>query len=309
MTTAEREQQILPPKLTVEEADMARAAQRCIMAALDHSKAATITLESDDGSQPVIQLPPQALRFIAQLLGALSERKPVVLMPTKQELSTVEAANYLNVSRPFVIKEIESKRLACRMVGSHRRIAFDDLQAYASKMRADQRGALQRMADNAREIGLDYFVPGLDAARQEQFYRAQLQLARRFDLPEKCFSAPPDAGESKSIELGTAVGTTKCTKEHESLGMLTEAAASPHHWVTIPTNQPVSVPPFRVVRVFRGYSTPVLAFLAFSCGQRVSFPWLVSSLAPPETNSKGKTLLFVLFELFGGKNSRRSAGG
>ena len=73
-----------------------------------------------------------------------------------QELSTVEAANFLNVSRPFVIKEIESKRLACRMVGSHRRIAFDDLQAYASKMRADQKGALQRMADNARELGLDY---------------------------------------------------------------------------------------------------------------------------------------------------------
>ena len=156
MTTAEREQQILPPKLTVEEADMARAAQRCIMAALDHSKAATITLESDDRSQPAIQLPPQALRFIAQLLGALSEHKPVVLMPTKQELSTVEAANFLNVSRPFVIKEIESKRLACRMVGSHRRIAFDDLQAYSSKMRADQKGALQRMADNARELGLDY---------------------------------------------------------------------------------------------------------------------------------------------------------
>ena len=156
MTTAEREQPILPPKLTVEEVDMARAAQRCIVAALDPSKAATITLESDDGSQPAIQLPPQALRFIAQLLGALSERKPVVLMPTKQELSTVEAANYLNVSRPFVIKEIESKRLACRMVGSHRRIAFDDLQAYASKMRADQKGALQRMADSARELGLAY---------------------------------------------------------------------------------------------------------------------------------------------------------
>jgi TatD DNase family protein len=33
------------------------------------------------------------------------------------------------------------------------------------------------------EVGLDYFVPGLDPARQERFYRAQLQLARRFDLP------------------------------------------------------------------------------------------------------------------------------
>ena len=156
MNTAEHEQQTLPPKLTVEEADMARVAQRCLMAALDHSKAASITLESDDGSQPVIQLPPKALRLIAQLLGVLSERKPVVLMPTKQELSTVEAANFLNVSRPFVIKEIEAQRLACRMVGSHRRIAFDDLQAYASKMRANQKGALQRMADNARELGLDY---------------------------------------------------------------------------------------------------------------------------------------------------------
>ena len=64
MPTAEREQQILLRKLTIKEADMARVAQRCIMAALDHSKAATITLESDDGFQPAIQLPPQALRFI-----------------------------------------------------------------------------------------------------------------------------------------------------------------------------------------------------------------------------------------------------
>jgi excisionase family DNA binding protein len=155
MTTGQREQHLLPPRLTAEEAEMARVAQRCIMAALDHSKAATITLECDDGSQPAIQLPPRALRFIAQLLGALSERRPVVVMPTKQELSTVEAANYLNVSRPFVIKEIESGRLPCRMVGSHRRIAFDDLQAYATQMRADWKGALRRMADNARELGLD----------------------------------------------------------------------------------------------------------------------------------------------------------
>lgn len=52
--------------------------------------------------------------------------------------------------------------------------------------------ALERLLEQHRhdphlvavgEVGLDYFVPGLDAARQEQFYRAQLQLARRFDLP------------------------------------------------------------------------------------------------------------------------------
>ncbi|WP_396268146.1 excisionase family DNA-binding protein [Ideonella sp.] len=156
MSTTERAQQPLPPPLTAEEAEMARTAQRCIMAALDHSRAATITLQSDDGSQPSIQVPPQALRFIAQLLGAMSDRRPVMLMPSKQEVSTVEAANYLNVSRPYVIKEIEAGRLPHRLVGTHRRIAFADLEAYAQRTRTRQEAALQRMADNAKDLGLEY---------------------------------------------------------------------------------------------------------------------------------------------------------
>ena len=68
----------------------------------------------------------------------------------------MEAANFLNVSRPFVIKEMESGRLPYRKVGSHRRVVMDDLLAYAQKMRAQQTSALNRMADNARELGLDY---------------------------------------------------------------------------------------------------------------------------------------------------------
>ena len=43
-----------------------------------------------------------------------------------------------------------------RKVGSHRRVAFDDLISYAQKMREQQAGALERMAYNARELGLDY---------------------------------------------------------------------------------------------------------------------------------------------------------
>lgn len=157
MATLERSRRRIPaPRLSPEEAEMARAAQRCIMTALDHSRAAAIALDSEDGETPSVQLPPQALKLIAQLLGMMSERRPVVLMPAKQEMSTVEAANYLNVSRPFVIKEIEAGRLKHRMVGSHRRIEFEDLDAYAREMRARQEVALQRMADDAREMGLEY---------------------------------------------------------------------------------------------------------------------------------------------------------
>ena len=156
MATLERSRPLSPPDLTPEEAEMARTAQRCIMEALDHSKAATITVESEDGTPPAIKLPPQALRLIAAVLGALSERREVVLMPAKREFSTVEVANFLNVSRPFVIKEIEAGRLKHRMVGTHRRVEFEDLQAYARQMRANQAAALQRMADDARELGLEY---------------------------------------------------------------------------------------------------------------------------------------------------------
>lgn len=135
---------------------MARAAQRSIMAALDHSRAAKFILTSDDGSEPSIALPPSALKLIGQLLGAMSQGGPVVFMPQKQELTTIEAANFLSVSRPFVIKEIERGNLRCRMVGSHRRIAFDDLIAYADGLGQRRHDALERMADNARELGLEY---------------------------------------------------------------------------------------------------------------------------------------------------------
>ncbi|MFD1557734.1 excisionase family DNA-binding protein [Paraburkholderia silviterrae] len=145
-----------PPAMSEHEMELARVAQRCIMEALDHSRAVSITLSTETGLHPSIEVPPAALKLIGQLLGAMSEGKTVVLMPDKQEFTTVEAANYLNVSRPFVIKEIEEGRIKHRMVGTHRRIALEDLLAYERGMRERQSAALDRMAENARDLGLDY---------------------------------------------------------------------------------------------------------------------------------------------------------
>jgi excisionase family DNA binding protein len=142
--------------MSKQDREMAALAQRCLMESLDRSRAAAITLTTDTGEHPSIAVPPAALKLIGQLLGAMSEGRAVTLIPSKQEFSTVEAANFLNVSRPFVIKEIEAGRLPHRKVGTHRRIAFEDLLAYAQQMRARQQAALERMADNARELGLDY---------------------------------------------------------------------------------------------------------------------------------------------------------
>lgn len=156
MRTLERFRQVLPPPMSPQDIEMARVAQRCIMEALDHSRAAAITLTTDTGEHPRVEVPPAALKLIGQLLGAISEGRPISLVPSNQEFSTVEAAHFLNVSRPFVIKEISAGRLAHRMVGTHRRVAFEDLIAYSRKMREQQEAALLRLAENARELGLEY---------------------------------------------------------------------------------------------------------------------------------------------------------
>lgn len=153
---ATRSRDLMSPEMTDDELERAHVAQRLIIESLDRSRAARIVLTSDAGEQPPVAVPPKALRLIAQVLGALSEGKAVAVIPAKRELSTVEAANFLNVSRPFVIKEIESGVLPHRMVGSHRRVALDDLMNYAKRMHEGQQSALQRLADNAAELRLDY---------------------------------------------------------------------------------------------------------------------------------------------------------
>lgn len=156
MRTVDRIREMTPPPMTAQELEMARVAQRCIMEALDHSRAAAITLTTDSGEHPKVEVPPAALKLIGQLLGAMSEGRSITVLPPNREFTTVEAAHFLNVSRPFVIKEIEAGRLKHRMVGTHRRIAFDELIAYANQMREKQEAALEKMAENARELGLDY---------------------------------------------------------------------------------------------------------------------------------------------------------
>jgi excisionase family DNA binding protein len=156
MATMNRVRAVSPPPMSQHDLEMARVAQRCIMEALDHSRAAAITLTTDTGEHPSIDVPPAALKLIGQLLGAMSEGHAISVVPSEKEFTTVEAAHFLNVSRPFVIKEIEAGRLPHRMVGTHRRVAFVDLMTYANQMRERQESALDRIADNARDLGLDY---------------------------------------------------------------------------------------------------------------------------------------------------------
>jgi len=155
MTALKKKREALTPPPSKSDMELARIAQRCIMEALDRSKAVQIKLESESGDIPPIELPPASLRLIGQLLGLMSEGRPFTLMPEKQELTTVEAANFLNVSRPFVIKEIDAGHIPHRMVGSHRRVLLSDLFKYAQEMQTGSEAALDDLSKLSQELG-DY---------------------------------------------------------------------------------------------------------------------------------------------------------
>ena len=147
-------QQILEPA-TQAEAEMAATARTLLIAALDHSKAKQfkLTIEGAGQDAPVLRLPPRALRFFADVLRQMALRQPMVLIPQKAQMTTQEAASFLNVSRPFVIKEIDAGRLKCHMVNTHRRIDFEELVRYQDEQRARSEAAMRRMHEIDSQLG------------------------------------------------------------------------------------------------------------------------------------------------------------
>jgi excisionase family DNA binding protein len=71
------------------------------------------------------------------------------------KLTTQETANFLNVSRPFVIKEIEANRLKCRKVNRHRRIEFEELRRYQTEQQQRSEQTLQDLTKLPEELGLE----------------------------------------------------------------------------------------------------------------------------------------------------------
>lgn len=155
-----KEHDVLDPA-SAAEAEMAAVAHQCLVAALDHSKAEHIKVildfaEGESGKNaPVLELPPRALRFFADVLRQMAKREPMLLMPQKHELTTQDAANFLNVSRPFVVKEIEAGNLACRLVGAHRRIEFQELRRYMAEQKKRSEGKLQELTALSQALDLE----------------------------------------------------------------------------------------------------------------------------------------------------------
>ncbi len=103
-----------------------------------------------------VDLPTSALRLLVDILGELALGNSVKVVPVHAELTTQEAADLLNVSRPHLVKLLEEGALPHFKTGRHRRVLFSDLMAFKSKRDEASRKAMDDLSQLSEELGMGY---------------------------------------------------------------------------------------------------------------------------------------------------------
>ncbi|MEV7012519.1 helix-turn-helix domain-containing protein [Streptosporangium sp. NPDC051022] len=137
------------------DAEMAGRAVRRIKDYLMRShEQSVIRVVGEHGAEDPLVLPREAVSLLAFILAQAAEGRGVTVIPSHAELTTQQAADMLNVSRPHLIKLLEEGEIPFRLVGKHRRVTYEDLQEYKRRDDAKRRTAADQLAALGQELGI-----------------------------------------------------------------------------------------------------------------------------------------------------------
>ena len=103
-----------------------------------------IVFKKDD-KEVALPFPRKAIHFVIKIMEQMALGNSVTLIPLHAQLTTQEAADLLNVSRPFVVRLLKDGKIPFIKVGSHRRIRFEDLMSYKEEMLAESGKAMEEL--------------------------------------------------------------------------------------------------------------------------------------------------------------------
>ena len=121
---------------------------------LARARKASISVRLDDGTD--LQLPKAVTPLLIKILTEMGQGNAVTLIPLHAELTTQEAANLMNISRPYLNKLLDRGDIPHHKVGTHRRIRFEDLERFRGRREVERRKALEELAAQAQELGAGY---------------------------------------------------------------------------------------------------------------------------------------------------------
>lgn len=139
--------------------DLARASAPVLSQILDRHRDEpafdeTVEFINENGERVV--LPTSAIELLKNILVQMAQGNAVTLVPIHAELTTQQAAEMLNVSRPFFVKLLEEKQIPFTRKGTHRRVLFRDVQAYKAKIDEERMKVLDELSEQAQELDMGY---------------------------------------------------------------------------------------------------------------------------------------------------------
>jgi len=100
-----------------------------------------------EGQNESLALPPSVTKLLKRILSEMAQGNAVDVVSLNAELTTQQAADLLNVSRPFVVKLLDANELPHRLVGRHRRVMLKDVMSYKDSMQRKSLNAMDELAE------------------------------------------------------------------------------------------------------------------------------------------------------------------
>jgi excisionase family DNA binding protein len=136
---------------TRKEIEQAQSTSRVLSKYADQDR---MQLKLPDGEDLI--LPGYAFELLLDILTEMSKGNALTVIPVHAELTTQEAANLLNVSRPYLVELLEKGEIPFRKVGTHRRVMFKDLLDYQQRTAENRLKVLDELAAQAQELDMGY---------------------------------------------------------------------------------------------------------------------------------------------------------
>lgn len=138
-----------------EDVELARASGQRLAPLARRGRPLTLRVR-DAGEEETIELPAGAVKLLQGILEDMASGRAVTIVPQNAELTTQQAADFLNVSRPFLVQLLEQKKLPFRLVGSHRRVRFEDVLRFKENIDTERRKVLDQLAAEGQELKMGY---------------------------------------------------------------------------------------------------------------------------------------------------------
>jgi len=145
----------MAPTLPTEaEAVLAKETSRVLASHIRDSDPMELQIPDVPSPKGTVRLPGSAVRLLLRILEEMARGNAVTLIPVHAELTTQEAAEMLNISRPSLIHLLDEGKIEFRKVGTHRRVRFEGLMKYKRSAEAARKAALDELAAYDQEIGI-----------------------------------------------------------------------------------------------------------------------------------------------------------